>query len=86
VEAVLLSHPAVADAGVVAQADTRWGQVPMAYVVLLPGVACSAEELLTYCRTRLAAYKAPARCIVVPALPRNAAGKLMRQRLREHSA
>ncbi|HZS86409.1 MAG TPA: o-succinylbenzoate--CoA ligase [Chloroflexota bacterium] len=86
VEAVLLSHPAVADAGVAAQADERWGQVPVAYVVLSPGTPCTVEELLAYCRARLAGYKVPARCIVVPALPRNAAGKLMRQRLSELAA
>jgi O-succinylbenzoic acid--CoA ligase len=80
VEAALLAHPAVAEAGVVGAADERWGQAPVAFVV-----ASGVEEaqLIAFCRERLAAYKAPRRVIFVASLPRTASGKLRRAELRE---
>jgi len=81
VEAVLLAHPAVAEAGVAGAPDERWGQVPIAYVALRPGAEASAAELQAFCAARLARYKAPARVEFRPALPRNAAGKLLRRQL-----
>jgi len=81
IEAVLLGHPAVAEAGVAGIADERWGQVPIAYVKLADGETVTEEELRDYCRTRLARYKLPARIRFVDALPRNAAGKLLRREL-----
>jgi O-succinylbenzoic acid--CoA ligase len=80
VEAALLAHPAVAEAGVVGAADERWGQAPVAFVVAR-GV--SEEELIAFCRERLAAYKAPRRVIFVAGMPRTASGKLRRAELRE---
>jgi O-succinylbenzoic acid--CoA ligase len=82
IEAVLQSHPAVAEAGVWGVADARWGQVPVAAVVLRPGLATTPELLVAYCRERLAGYKAPSRVEFREALPRNAAGKLVRGELR----
>lgn len=83
VEAVLLGHPTVAEAGVTGMADPEWGQVPVASVVLRTGQHISEEELLAYCRERLAGYKAP-RCIkFVGQLPRTASGKLQRRFLQE---
>jgi len=81
IEAVLLGHPAVAEAGVCGVADERWGQVPVAYVKLAEDATVSEEELRAYCGTRLARYKLPARIRFVDALPRNAAGKLLRREL-----
>ena len=81
IEAVLTAHPAVAEAGVVGQDDARWGRVPVAFVALRPGAPATPEELIAFCRARLARYKVPARVHVVDALPRNAAGKLLRQKL-----
>lgn len=77
VEAALLEHPAVADAGVVGRPDEDWGEAVWAFVVLReePG------DLVEWCRARLAPYKIPKRIEVVDALPRNAAGKLLRHRL-----
>ena len=83
VEAVLASHPEVAEAGVFAVDDERWGRAPAAAVVLRPGAAVTAEALIGFCRERLARYKAPVRVHVVQALPRNASGKLLRRELRE---
>ncbi|MFL5826128.1 MAG: o-succinylbenzoate--CoA ligase [Thermoleophilaceae bacterium] len=79
VEEALLAHPAVTDAGVAAEPDEEWGEVVSAFVVANDGV--SAEDLIAHCRTRLASYKAPRRITIVEALPRNAAGKLLRRDL-----
>jgi o-succinylbenzoate---CoA ligase len=79
VEEALLSHPAVRDAGVVGRADPEWGQVVVAYVVA-DGV--TDDELLAHARGRLAGYKLPKAIHRMDALPRNAAGKLVRRRLK----
>jgi O-succinylbenzoic acid--CoA ligase len=83
VEAVLQAHPAVLEAGVIGAPDQRWGQVPLAVVVLRPGHNLAAEDLLAFCRERLAHYKSPSRILFTDALPRNAAGKLLRHELRK---
>ena len=83
VEAALLRHPAVAEAAVVAQPDSRWGQVPRACVVLVPGASASEEELTAFCREHLAGYKVPKRWEFLPALPRNASGKILKHLLRQ---
>lgn len=84
VEAVLLSHPAVFDAGVVGDASTAWGQVPVAFAVKKIGFEKVAEEeIRAFCRERLAHYKCPLRIYFVEQLPRNAANKLLRRTLAE---
>jgi O-succinylbenzoic acid--CoA ligase len=79
VEAVLLAHPAVADAGVTGRPDEDWGEAVWAFVALRAAV--EPEALVDWCRERLAPFKVPKAVRVVPALPRNAAGKLVRDRL-----
>ena len=86
VEEALRSHPSVLDAGVTGLADERWGQTVVAAVVLSTSARLSEEELLSFCRERLAAYKSPTRLRFVEQLPRNAAGKLLRHVLREQWA
>ncbi len=83
VEAVLLAHPAVAEAGVAGLPDDRWGQVPAAWVVLRPGGEATPTDLLAHCAAQLARYKLPVHVRLVAALPRNASGKLVRRRLVE---
>ena len=86
VEASLLAHPAVQEAGVVGVPDAQWGQMPVAYVVLRPEHTPSdalAEELIAFCRARLAAYKLPRSISFAAELPRTASGKLRRAALRE---
>jgi O-succinylbenzoic acid--CoA ligase len=80
VEAVLLAHALVEEAAVVGRADARWGAVPIAFVRTRGAV--SAEALRAFCRERLAGYKVPSEIRFVEALPRNAAGKLLRRELR----
>ena len=81
VEAVLLEHPQVADAGVVGLPDVDLGARVVAWVVLEPGEATDAATLMRFCRTRLAGFKLPREIHAIAELPRNAAGKLERWRL-----
>ncbi len=81
IEAALLAHPAVAEAGVCGMADAEWGQVPVAFVVLRAGEVADAGTLRAFVAERLARYKVPRAVHVVAALPRNAAGKLLRREL-----
>src|SRR3954451_24717700 len=84
VEDVLVTHPGVAEAGVVGVADRRLGETVAAFVVPADRSAPpSPEELRAYARERLAGFKVPAVWHTVAALPRNAAGKLVRRRLVE---
>ncbi|MPZ23619.1 MAG: o-succinylbenzoate--CoA ligase [Dehalococcoidia bacterium] len=83
VESAILTHPAVAEAGVVGVADARWGQSPLAFVVLRPAMEAGAEEVISFCSERLARYKVPVAVRFVDALPRTAAGKLRRGALRD---
>ena len=80
VEQALLDHPAVADAGVIGLPDPEWGEVVCAAVVLARGAG--TEGLIDWCRERLPGYKVPKRIEPLRVLPRNAAGKLMRDELR----
>jgi len=81
VEAALLAHPAVADAGVYGRPDRRWGEAVVATVVLHDGSHAEAEELRAHVASRLARYKVPKQIAFAPRLPRNASGKLLRREL-----
>lgn len=83
IEGALLSHPAIADAGVIGMDDEQWGQVPAAFIVKSPGMEVAEAELVELCRQKLAKYKIPKKFIFVGELPRNAAKKLLRRKLRE---
>jgi fatty-acyl-CoA synthase len=83
VERVLYQHPAVAECAVIGVPDDRWGEVGQAVVVLRGGAAVTEAELLGSLSGQLAKYKIPRSVVFVDALPRNAAGKLLRARLRE---
>ncbi|HTO96593.1 MAG TPA: AMP-binding protein [Myxococcales bacterium] len=78
VETALLAHPDVLEAVVLPAPDERWGQVGVAYLV----TSASDDELRDFLRQRIARYKVPARFVRLPELPRNAAGKVDRLRLR----
>lgn len=83
IESVLLSHPAIIDVGVAGVENKTWGQVPAAFVVRKTDVNVSTEDLQQFCRKRLAKYKVPKDFYFTAELPRNAAKKLMRRKLRE---
>jgi O-succinylbenzoic acid--CoA ligase len=84
IETVLAAHPAVQEVAVAGLEDARWGEVPVAFVVLRPGHALP-EELDGWCRRSLAGFKVPARFLVLEALPRNAMGKVERAVLRQRA-
>ena len=80
-EAVLLAHPDVTDAGVFGRPDAEWGEVVTARVVLAPGAGVDEERLRAFCRDRLAPFKVPKVIEFSPSLPRTESGKLLRREL-----
>jgi acyl-CoA synthetase (AMP-forming)/AMP-acid ligase II len=82
-KAVLAAHDAVAEAAVIGVPDNRLGEVGRALVVLRPGAKPAAGTLIEFCRERLAGYKVPASVQIVESLPKNAAGKVRKDLLRE---
>jgi acyl-CoA synthetase (AMP-forming)/AMP-acid ligase II len=85
IENALTRHPDVQEAAVIGIPDERLGQVGMAFVVLVGGASTTAEDLLLWSREQMANYKAPRRLELVPELPRNATGKVLKDVLRERS-
>ncbi len=82
VEDALFKHPAVAAAAVVAKPDDKWGETPCAFVELKDGQQVSPDELIAWCRERLAPYKLP-RHVVFGELPKTSTGKVQKFVLRE---
>jgi acyl-CoA synthetase (AMP-forming)/AMP-acid ligase II len=83
VEPALGEHPAVADVAIFGVPDDKWGEAVHAAVQLRPGQAAEEAELIAFAKERVGSVKAPKRILFLDALPRNAYGKLQRQRLAE---
>lgn len=83
VEDVLYSHPAVREAAVVGVPDAYRGETVHAFVSLQPGAVVTADELIAFCRDRMAAYKYPRAVFFVDELPKTASGKILRRELRK---
>ena len=81
IEEVLNHHPAVKGAGVVGLRDDIRGEIPVAFVELEEGAAATDVELREWCRDKIAGYKVPREVRIVPALPRNPTGKIVRKEL-----
>ncbi|HEY8555585.1 MAG TPA: acyl-CoA synthetase [Burkholderiales bacterium] len=84
VEDVLYRHPAVLGAAVVAQPDPKWGESPCAFVELKEGASVTEQELIDFCRERMAHFKAPKTVIFGP-LPKTSTGKIQKFVLRERA-
>jgi fatty-acyl-CoA synthase len=83
VERVVYEYEAVIEAAVVGSPHERWGEVPVAYVVLRDGASVDIDELDAHCRARLAKFKTPKGFRIVDELPRNPSGKVLKRVLRE---
>lgn len=86
IEKVLYQHPAVQMCAVVGLPDEKWGEVGHACVVLKPGIAVSANELLEHMRGQLARYKVPHGVTIMDSLPISAAGKILKRELKAQLA
>ncbi|MGE3180174.1 MAG: class I adenylate-forming enzyme family protein, partial [Phycisphaerae bacterium] len=86
IEDVLREHPAVADAAVVGRAAESRGEVPVAYVELVPERSASSADLRAFCKSRLAGFKVPREVVVVEELPRSATGKVLKRALGDTTA
>lgn len=83
VENVLYAHPSVESAAVVALADEKWGEVPLAFIVVSDGYNFDPDDLRSYVATRLAKYKQPKFYELIDELPLNMSGKVMKKELRK---
>ena len=83
VETILIKHPAVAQAAVIAQADAEKGEVVKAFIVIKPGAELTAEALIAWSRENMAPYKAPRQVRFIAALPATGAGKVLRRLLKD---
>jgi fatty-acyl-CoA synthase len=82
-EGYLLGHPAIQQAAVVGLPDDRLQEVPVAFVIPKPGAALTAEDVLTFCRGKIASFKVPRHVLLVEELPMTSSGKIQKAKLRE---
>lgn len=83
VEDTLLGHPAVADVGVIGKPDDKWGEAVKAIVVLKKDQALTQEELIDWCKDKLAKFKTPKEVVFTEEIPRTPTGKVLKRVLRE---
>jgi acyl-CoA synthetase (AMP-forming)/AMP-acid ligase II len=84
VEEVLYEHPAVVEAAVVGAPDPKWGEKVVAVICRRSDV--SGEEIIAFCRERIASYKKPRHVVFIDVLPKNASGKVLKRELRDRLA
>jgi acyl-CoA synthetase (AMP-forming)/AMP-acid ligase II len=83
VEEILYEHPGVVEAAVIGASDSKWGEKVVAVVCRREGADLTGEELIAFCRERIASYKKPRHVVFVEILPRNASGKVLKRELRD---
>jgi acyl-CoA synthetase (AMP-forming)/AMP-acid ligase II len=86
IEDALYTHPSVADAAVVGRPDPLFGEEPVAFVVLRPGLVAEPDELIEHCTTLLAKFKVPRAVYITTDLPKTPIGKIAKSVLRERVA
>ncbi|MGI9325112.1 MAG: AMP-binding protein [Pseudomonadales bacterium] len=84
VESVVYQHPAVSEAAVVAASDDKWGETPVVFIETKPDAQATEQEIIAFCRERLAHFKCPTR-VQFEALPKTATGKIQKFELRERA-
>lgn len=82
VENALVKHPSVADVAVIGVPDDKFGEALLAVVVLAPEQSLSIDEIVEFCRDKIAGYKIPRQLKIIDLLPRNPSGKLLKKELR----
>lgn len=83
VEEVISTHPKIAESCVIAVPDEEFGQQPFACCVLKEGQACTPDEVMAFCKERIAGFKRPKGVVFINELPRNPMGKVLRKKLRD---
>ena len=83
VEDAIYAHPDVAEAAVIGVPDPKWGEAVTAVVALRPGARLTEADLIAHCRDGLAGYKCPKSVRFLDALPKSAAGKILKPALRD---
>ena len=86
VEEIIYQFPGVKEAAVIGVPDARKGEQPLAFVVANEGVTLDEKALIQFMRQKLADYKVPRQIILIPALPRNATGKILKTALRQQAS
>jgi fatty-acyl-CoA synthase len=82
VEDALYKHPAVQAAGVVARPDAKWGETPCAFVELKPGHTATEDDIIAWCKQKLAGFKVP-KHVIFAEIPKTSTGKIQKYKLRE---
>jgi acyl-CoA synthetase (AMP-forming)/AMP-acid ligase II len=83
VENAIAHHEAVADVAVIGVPDEKYGEALLAFVVLKEGASLTVEEMIEFCRERIAGYKIPRKLEIIGEMPRNPSGKILKKELRK---
>jgi len=83
VENILYTHPAILECAVIGVPDQKWGEAVKGIVVLKPSQRVTEQEIIQFCKEKIAHYKAPKSIDFIDALPRTGSGKIQKKGLRD---